>query len=209
MRPKRLFIFDMDGTLLPSTTALIEIAKRTGHYQELHQLEEDLSENRIENAAFATAVSNLWFDIITQKTVKDAFMDSPKMHHIKEVLEDISRNGDYSCLITLSLKFYARHFLDFGFNYIFASEYMDIENKTLQIHKILDAKHKPHFAKEICKKHQLDFASSAAFGDSSSDLLLFQELHHTVAVNAKQNLRSYAKHHYDGLDLMHAYSLVK
>ena len=56
----RLFIFDMDGTLLVKTTASIEIAKITGTVDRLHVLEKSFADGVIDAFRFAQEVSASW-----------------------------------------------------------------------------------------------------------------------------------------------------
>ncbi|RMI46208.1 HAD family hydrolase [Streptomyces triticirhizae] len=51
--------------------------------------------------------------------------------------------------------------------------------------------------------------SRTAYGDSGSDIPLFRELSHTVAVNADDALRQLARCHYDGDDLWAAYRIAR
>ena len=49
----RLFVFDMDGTLLIQTTACVEIAKATGTLHHLDRLEEQFARREIAAFCFA------------------------------------------------------------------------------------------------------------------------------------------------------------
>jgi phosphoserine phosphatase len=50
---------------------------------------------------------------------------------------------------------------------------------------------------------------SAAYGDSGSDIPLFEHLRHTVAVNATPALESLAAHHFTGGDLYAIYAAAR
>ncbi len=203
----RLYIFDMDGTLLPKTTASLEISKITGHTKELQTLEAHYKEKQIDSNHFATTVHKLWGKLPYHIVLK-AFHASPKIHNISEVLTHISAKGDVSCLITSSPHFFANLFYDYGFNYIFSSQMHNLAKGSLHIEKILKPEDKPVFAKHLCAKLDIDFQASAAFGDSMTDVPLFQNLQHTVSVNGDEKVKPYAKHHYEGHDLMQAFQLV-
>ncbi|QLH37370.1 MAG: hypothetical protein HWD61_15505 [Parachlamydiaceae bacterium] len=82
----RLYVFDMDGTLLPNTTAMLQIAETTGHKQDLEVLEKQLLEQAINSAQFAKNVFDLW-NQLEPETVKTSFVNSPKIGNIESVLQ--------------------------------------------------------------------------------------------------------------------------
>lgn len=205
---KRLFIFDMDGTLLPKTTGLIEVARVTGHLKELQELEKAYFEKKIDNEGFALACRQLWNDL-THEHVKTAFFNSPKLNNISEVLQEIQHNGNFSCLITAAPHFYAEHFNGIGFNRVVAAKPYDISTKKFDIKGVLSGRDKPMIAERICDEFGLNFENSVAFGDSISDVPLFTALNHTISVNGDEHLKAVAKHFYEGDDLMQAYNLFK
>lgn len=203
----RLYVFDMDGTLLPNTTASLEISKITGHTKELEDLEVRYREKEIDTNFFAATVHKLWAKL-PYHIVLQAFRTCPKIKNIHEVLSHIAAKGDVSCLITSSPHFFANLFYDYGFNYIFSSQMMNIVQGSLHVEKIVKPEDKPQFAKHLCSTLGIDFEHSAAFGDSMTDVPLFQNLAHTVSVNGDEKIRPFAKHHYEGKDLMQAFDLV-
>lgn len=199
----RLFIFDMDGTLLPQTTGMLQIAKILGQCEQLERLERHLFDKIIDNKHFAESIYELW-KTIKPTTVKKAFIQAPKLKNIKKGLKKIEAAGGTSCLITSSPEFFAHHFYDYGFDYIFASKPFDLVEREFTPEHILHAKDKPLMAQALCEKLDLSFKDAVAFGDSHSDIPLFQSLTHTVSVNGDDHIKQYAKHHYIGLDLMEA-----
>lgn len=203
----RLFTFDMDGTLLPNTTAMIQIAKIMGHTKELEELERLYFYQEIENTVFAKRVYELW-QHLSADTVRDAFLKTPKIKNIKKTLKKIRADGGVSCLITASPNFFADHFYDYGFDHIYASQPFDLIEREFTPHLVLHAKDKPLLVDKLCDKLSFRFEDTIAFGDSISDVALFQNLIHTVSVNGDFHIKNYAKYHYTGLDLMEALSLV-
>ena len=101
---KRLYVFDMDGTLLPNTTAMIQIAKITGHHEDLDFLEKQYWKKEIDNMHFARTLYDLWKDL-TPDIVKRAFQESPKIRNIGKVLQKLISMGNISCLITAAPNF--------------------------------------------------------------------------------------------------------
>lgn len=204
---KRLFIFDMDGTLLPKTTAILEIAAMTGHTREIENLEQKWSRKEIENEQLSKEVHDLW-DNLAEETVKSAFLKAPKMKNIDHALTQIVSHGGVPCLITSAPDFFANHFYSFGFDYIFASKPFSLQRREFTPQHILHAADKPRLANQLCQQLNIPFEESIAFGDSLSDVVLFQKLSHTVSINGDRHIKNYAKYHYTGKDLLEALSLV-
>jgi phosphoserine phosphatase len=96
----RLFVFDMDGTLLIGTTACIEIAKVSGTLDQLHVLERQFATGEIDAFCFAQNIGALW-GMVDQRVVRTAFEAAPKLSNIKAVIALIRRGGGKSCLITM------------------------------------------------------------------------------------------------------------
>lgn len=201
---KRLYVFDMDGTLLPHTTGMLEIAKISGHAEVLKSLEKQLFTQQIRDEEFSMQVLNLW-KALPLDTVKKAFLSAPKLNNIKTVLQTIAKEGNTSCLITASQAFFAHHFYDYGFDYIFASEEISLQTQQLKPERALRTKDKVPVAQQLCARLNLRFTDTVAFGDSISDVPLFQHLTHTISMNGDHHISKIAAHHYHGLDLLEAY----
>jgi phosphoserine phosphatase len=203
----RLFIFDMDGTLLVQTTASIEIAKITGTIEQLHLLEKNFADGVIDAFRFAQEISAFW-GILDKGLIKRAFETTPKLENIRQVTALIRRGGGKSCLITMSPDFYADHFYDYGFDFIEASRFPTCLEEQVQPELILSPKDKAVIARKLCQQLGIELGDCVAFGDSMSDYLLFQELEHTVSVNGDSRIRTLARYRYEGLDLHEAFLSV-
>jgi phosphoserine phosphatase len=105
----RLFVFDMDGTLLIKTTACLEIAKATATLDQLHMLEKQFANGEIDAFGFAKQIGALW-GMLDERIVRMAFEATPKLEKIKDVTALIGRASGTSCLITMSPDFYAHLF---------------------------------------------------------------------------------------------------
>lgn len=207
MPSKKLFVFDMDGTLLPGTTGMVEISKMTGHVKELEHYEIEYAEKRMDSVGFTSFLYEIWGNLSLEVS-KEAFLRSPKIENIMKVTSKIAEQGHVSCLITASMSFFANHFYDYGFDYIYASTAFS-PHTPLDMSKVLSSKDKPKIARELCQKLDLNFHDTVAFGDSVSDVHLFKELTHTVAVNGTAEIKSLARHQYQGNDLLEALYVVQ
>jgi phosphoserine phosphatase len=203
----RLFVFDMDGTLLIKTTACLEIAKVSGTLDQLHILEQKFAIGEMDAFDFARNIGALW-GMIDEKIIKAAFDATPKLDNIKAVTALIRRGGGKSCLITMSPDFYANLFHEYGFDFIGASQFPKSSHEEITQENILNPKDKATIVRQWCNQLGLKLDQCVAFGDSRSDYLLFRELEHTVSINGDSTLKDLARYHYDGLDLQEAFLRV-
>jgi phosphoserine phosphatase len=200
----RLFIFDMDGTLLVRTTAAIEIAKMSGTLHQLHLLERQFAAREIDAFTFAQNINSLW-GILDRQFIRAAFDATPKLANIQTVTGIIRRAGGKSCLITMSPDFYANLFYEYGFDFIGASQFPRTAGEPVKREHILNPTDKATLVRRWCLQLGFDPHNCVAFGDSMSDYPLFRELHHTVSINGDPTLKSLARHHYEGSDLHAAF----
>lgn len=203
----RLYVFDMDGTLLPATTGMLEIAKITKQQDLLLELEKRYFEKQLSCVEFARAIFEMWQEL-TPCVVKEAFESSPKLANIRQVVARIADCGGVSCIITSAPDFFANHFFDFGFNRIYASRPFALQSDVFTPEHVLHAADKSRLARSLCKELGLKYEDTVAFGDSHSDAHLFDELTHTISVNGTEYINHLAKHHYKGFDLLEAFSIV-
>jgi phosphoserine phosphatase len=203
----RLFVFDMDGTLLIGTTACIEIARVSGTLDQLHILEQKFAAGEIDAFCFAQHIGALW-GMVDEQVVRTAFEATPKLTNIKAVTDLIRRGGGKSGLITMSPDFYANLFYEYGFDFIGASQFPRGSHEEVKRENILNPKDKARIVEIWCKRLGFELNQCVAFGDSLSDYLLFKELEHTVSVNGDPTLRSLARYHYEGSDLHDAFLII-
>lgn len=203
----RLFVFDMDGTLLIGTTACIEIAKASGTLAELHSLELRFASGEIDAFCFAENIGALW-GMVDAQVVRNAFDATPKLANIQAVTSLIRRGGGKSCLITMSPDFYADLFYEYGFDFIGASRFPRSPDDPVKREHILNPADKATIVQRWCRQLGFDLNQCVAFGDSMSDYLLFKELQYTVSVNGDTTLRDLARYQYEGSDLHDAFLQV-
>lgn len=206
---RALHVFDMDGTLLSGTTASIEVARQTGHGQDLFALERSFAAREIDTYGFAQALGRMWQGL-TPGVVKTAFTASPWLVGIEAVCREIRSNGGRSVVITMSPDFFANHLLDLGFDQVVASRFPPLPlNGGIELAGILTPSDKVRLADELCGQYKIPRSRCVAYGDSMSDLPLFRHLHATVAVNAHDDLAKIARASYIGNDLTEAFALAQ
>lgn len=200
----RLFVFDMDGTLLLRTTACIEIAKVSGTLDQLHLLEHKFASGEIDAFCFAQNIGALW-GMVDEHVVRTAFEATPKLTNIRLVTTLIRRGGGRSCLITMSPDFYANLFYEYGFDVIVASQFPRSCIEGVIRENILSPKDKATIVQAWCDRLGFEMNKCVAFGDSMSDYPLFKELEHTVSINGDSTIRDLARYQYEGSDLHDAF----
>ncbi len=203
-----LHVFDMDGTLLPATTASIELAKVTGHTRGTARAGVQVRRRRARHARFARAIYELWADL-TPDDVVAAFAGARRLGRIADVLTDVRDRREHSLVITMSPDFFAKELVTLGADAVVASTFPPppFAGAPLDPTGILTPADKPRIVTEQLRSLDLRIERCVAFGDSMSDAPLFRVLRHTVAVNADDHLLDLAAARYDGDDLWEAYQL--
>jgi phosphoserine phosphatase len=202
----RLIFFDLDGTLLPGTTASLEIARATGTTAQLLDLERAFSAGQCTTHEFAHAIARLWSDASVM-TIAKAFSDTPKMSNIEPTLQFVRDLGWRSCLITMSPMFFASECRAWGFDFIFGSQFEKRSHPFVvgPPLNILRPEDKVLIAEQLCVQLGATLESCCAFGDSLSDFYLFERVGFSVAVNGTAALREKASASYEGQDLLESF----
>ena len=203
----RAHVFDMDGTLIPGTTAPLRLAAALGASEALHELEEEFEGHRITTQEFAARLHDLW-GVVDSATVRSAFDDTPKLDGIAEVVDAIHAAGGVACVLTLSPDYFAEHFLPFGFDAVFASRFPRTVEAALDPNGILTAERKVTIAAEFCASVGTVLSSAVAYGDSYSDRFLFEEAGLAVSVNGDRRIMEVADLHVETVDLRDVYAQV-
>jgi|SRR5215216_4483171 len=108
-----LFVFDLDGTLLPGSTASLELAGTLGALDDLHELEARFADGALDTRGFAGAVHDL-YGRLTAEQVVAAFGASRLLDRVTDVFADIRDRGERSLVITMSPDFYAAQLVGLG-----------------------------------------------------------------------------------------------
>lgn len=147
--------------------------------------------------------------VVDAAVARRAFEAAPLVENIREVLADVHARGEHACLITMSPKYFADHFLDFGFDAIYATPFPADGTTTLDETGVLEPEDKPRKAAEFCAERGLDLAEAVAYGDSMSDVPLFAEVGFRIAVNGDHHLAERSDLAVTGSDLMAAYRAAR
>lgn len=204
----RAHIFDMDGTLLHGTTAPVLLAAALGRPEALAALEERFAAGSATTLQFAQALHEMW-GVVAPEVARQAFAAAPLLANVREVLADIRARDERSCLITMSPDYFAEQFLDFGFDAVFASRFPRSPDAPLDEAAILSPEDKPRLAERFCAEHGVALADAIAYGDSMSDVFLFEEVGVRVSVNGDHHLAERSDIAVEGTDLLLAYRAAR
>lgn len=199
-----LHLFDMDGTLLPGTSASLELATRIGARDRVHQLEGRAARGEIDNREFHKSCHRLWQQLVDDD-IAEAFRCAPWINNIRQVWSDINERGEYVAVISMSPAFFVDQLADWGAHVTIGSR-VSIEDK-LDPAGVLTTESKCHIARSLMTRFDVSPQFCVAYGDSISDSALFRLVEHTVSVNGDVHIEHLAKHHYVGTDLAEAYAL--
>lgn len=203
-----LHVFDMDGTLLRSTSGL-EIARAFGRVAELEDLERSFTAGTVSTYEFAVAMHGMYAGL-TADAVADIFRACPWMDGIPRVLADIRSRGEYSAVVTMSPDFFAGLLVTIGVDEVHASRFPELPlRRSPDRSAVLAAADKVAIVETMLARRGLSPDRCIAYGDSASDLPLFRALRHTVAVNATPRLRAAALLCRDGDDLWEIYQAAR
>ncbi|EHU1703118.1 HAD-IB family phosphatase [Acinetobacter baumannii] len=204
-----LHVFDMDGTLLRNTTASLEISRHLECLSDITNLENQFEQSILSTQQFAQEVFKLWSTLL-DSDVEHVFDNSPWIQDIHKVLSDIKKKGEHSIVITMSPNFFANKLKKFGFNQVYSSIFPTLPfSNPIDVSRILTPHDKVKITQKVLKDLGLNKTECIAYGDSGSDIPLFQYIQKNIAINGTESLTHLAKVKYTGNNLFDAYQLSR
>ncbi|HEY0226327.1 MAG TPA: HAD-IB family phosphatase [Mycobacterium sp.] len=201
----KLHIFDMDGTLLRSTASL-EISKSAGAHEQALAIEQGWLAGEISDVGFWERCLPLW-EGIDDAQIDEAFRAAPWMEGVAEVFADIAARAEHSVVITQSPQFFVDRLLAWGAENTYGTRVAP--GFGVSQRQLISAEDKVAIVVDLLGRYGLRESSCIAYGDSTSDIPLFEWLPHTVAINASARVKGLARTAYDGNDLRGAYSAAR
>ena len=199
----KLHLFDMDGTLL-SGSACLDISRHLGQTAAVDDIEARWAVGGVGHVEFYELCLPLWVGL-TDHDVDSVFQHSGWMDGVREVWEDIARRGEHSAVITLSPQFFADRLLDWGVGSAHGARVHAGVAPDPAL--VMTPEMKVTVAEALMDRYGLAGEDCVAYGDSASDVPLFERLALTVSVNGSASLREIAARRYEGPDLRGAYGL--
>ena len=201
----KLVVFDMDGTLLKGS-ACLEISRIVGALEETLLIEDDWSRGEISDNGFWVRCLPLWSGI-TDDQINQAFLRSPWLDGVKKTLSDIKSRGEYSIVISQSPKFFVDRLKNWGLDYSHGA--LVQPGNVDGAEQLVSSEDKLTITDKLISTLGLSRERCIAYGDSSSDLTLFQTLPNSIAVNAKEEIKNLAKIVYSGPSIWDAYKAAR
>lgn len=198
----RLHVFDMDGTLLRGA-ASVELSRHLGTVDEADAVEQGWLRGEITDVGFWERVLPLWAGV-TDAEIDAAFEEAPWIEGIREVFADIAERGEHSTVISQSPLFFVRRLLGWGAGSAHGAGVEPGGRSGTDL--LLSTRDKVTITDRIVAELGLTERDCVAYGDSTSDMLLFEWLPHTVAVNGNDKIRAIAAADFRGTDLRGAYA---
>jgi phosphoserine phosphatase len=198
----RLHVFDMDGTLLLGA-ASVELSRFLGTFEAADAVEQAWLRGEISDVGFWERVLPLWADV-TDEQIDKAFDAAPWIDGVAEVFADIAERGEHIIVISQSPLFFVRRLQRWGAHRAFGAGVEPGGRSGEDL--LLTAQDKVDITTSVLDDLGLTEEECVAYGDSTSDVLLFQRLPHSVAVNGTARIRGIAAAVYDGPDLREAYA---
>jgi phosphoserine phosphatase len=199
----RLHVFDMDGTLLRGA-ATVELSRYLGSYDAANAVEQAWLRTEISDVDFWDSVLPLWADA-TEAELDEAFAAAAWIGGVREVFADIAARGEHSAVISQSPHFFVRRLEGWGAHHTFGAGVVPGGRSGDDL--LLTVRHKVDITLRLLDELGVAESDCVAYGDSTSDVLLFDRLWHTVGVNPAPVLRDRCAVVYEGPDLREAYAL--
>ena len=197
-----LHVFDMDGTLLVGS-ACLEISRSVGFLNENLAIQDAWERGKLKDNEYWEQCLPLW-DGLTDAQIDEAFASAPWLDGVESVLGDIRSRNEHSAVISQSPRFFVERLAAWGLSTAFGAEVSPGNKEGAE--QMVSSADKLKFTHNLLRELDLANHDCIAYGDSDSDLALFESLSYTVAVNANDRIRKLASVTYDGSDLWAAYS---
>jgi phosphoserine phosphatase len=202
LNPKRVILFDLDGTLTYGVSTTRFIFRKMGAEDYFRKLEEDWLVEKTDHLTLAKKVTRRmkgW----KLADIHKALAQIPKMKGIGETVKVLKSQGHKVALATLGYELSARFFQDrYGFD--------EVRGTTLEIKGgrvtgrgmvIFEEHGKPLFLKDLAKRHKVPLRHTAVLGDSRSDRAVFKVAGKKIAVNPDRFLKGRGDWELTGRDL--------
>ncbi|MER6911314.1 HAD family phosphatase [Streptomyces sp. NPDC000594] len=195
-------VFDLDGTLVRSTTVSLLLAKGLGHLPAVEELERGYDAHLLDNEEFTHREAALFAGTPAARAVAQ-LREVPWIGGVKETLAALTAGGCTLLLTTLAWQFAVeelehRHF----FSEVRGAGLEVVDGVfTGRVERHFHEEDKRSFVESWCAARGIPLSEVAAVGDSRTDLHLFAAVGTAVAVNASPEARAAARHTVDTDDL--------
>ncbi len=184
MKPRRIILFDLDGTLTYGISTTRFLFRRAGDEAFFRFLEKEWLEDRMDHLSLAQKVTQRmvgWKVSDVERTLHLI----PKMKGIGETVKALKSRGYYTALATLGYELSARYFQKrYGFDEVSGST-IEIKRGSITGRKlkIFEEHEKALYLIRLARAHRLPLSKTVAVGDSRSDREVFKIAGFRIALN--------------------------
>jgi phosphoserine phosphatase len=193
MKPNRIILFDLDGTLTYGISTTRFLFRRAGDEGFFRFLESEWLKDRMDHLTLAQKVTQRMAGWKVRDVERTLHL-IPQMKGIGETVKALKKRGYYTALATLGYELSARYFQKrYGFD--------EVRGTTLEIKRgiitgkkmrIFEENEKALFLKRLARAHRLPLAKTVAVGDSRSDREVFKIAGFRIALNQDGFLKKIA-----------------
>ena len=202
--------FDLDGTLIPNTTAALHLAPWVGDH-EIAELERLYDEGRVTNAEVAERTAGYYKD----RRRSEVWRELERLEFIDGVTDTITWLKNHALVpvvATITWKLAGDFVCDrHGFAAASGCELEETDDGMVLgvVSRHFEAADKVGFVEGIADDLGLTFKDVVAIGDSTSDIPLFEAAGLAIALNASANAREAADLELETQDLRHVIPIIQ
>ena len=191
--PYKMVTFDLDGTLVMNTTTTLYYAGLLNKTEQVLELERQFSAQVIDSTGFMKTIADI-FSSLTFDFIKQNVDGMPFISGISETLAYLRKAGFTTMIVTTSNQFFAKAVKEkFGFDYAYGTTFELKEDGHLgKGLTVCSGSDKVRHVKAIADNIGATLAQVVAVGDSLSDVKVFSQVGHSVAINYDENLEGRA-----------------
>ena len=193
-RTRRLVCFDMDSTLI-QTEVIVELAKRHGVGEQVHQITEAAMRGEIDfNESFIRRVALL--KGLDENVMFDIARNLPITEGAETLFRNLRKYGFKTAILSGGFNYFGR-FLQhkLGIDYVFSNE-LEIKNGKLtgkHLGDIVNGEMKAELLKKIAFKEDIHLEQVVAIGDGANDLPMLNVAGLGIAFHAKPKVKENAQ----------------
>lgn len=202
LNPKRVILFDLDGTLTYGVSTSRFIFRKMGAEDYFRRLEEQWLREETDHPTLARLVTKRMVGW-KLSDIHRALAQIPKMRGIRETVKELKRRGHLLAISTLGYELAARYFQDrYGFD---EARGTVLEIKAGRVTgrgmKIFEEHEKSIFLKDLAARHRVPLKNTVVLGDSRSDREVFKVAGKRITVNPDRFLHGKGDWELTGRDL--------
>lgn len=188
--------FDMDGTLIPGTTATLLFAELLGVRGDVEELEKQFELGRLDSDRFMNKISGKMRGL-SRQFIRDHFYRVPIIGGLAETIAQLRAHGLVTVVVTTSNKEFAEVLKEqYGFDHVYGTEFEVMDDGVGSMGRgkqVCSSVHKVHHLNALAAKYNVSMDKVVAVGDSLSDVPLFSQVGLPIAFNYQEVLKGKAK----------------